>query len=289
VSAIAGVKRIGVVVHPSRDIAGPMRALETWVGDHDAELAQVAAAGQEREVAAATGAADCGLVVSIGGDGTMLSAIRAAMSAQVPVLGIACGSLGVLTTISASDVARALDRIDVGDWSERRLAALAVARPQQPELLALNDVAVVRGGVGQVRTSIALDGVLYTRIAGDGCIVATQLGSAAYTIAAGGPLLAPGTDAFVLTPLATHGGWSPPVVVGAGCELTLDVAAGVGGARLELDGQVLGEHSGTLTITLRRDVATVVSFDDQEPPLAGLRRRGILVDSPRILAEDARR
>lgn len=276
-------------MHPTRDIDGPLEAVRSWVRGHGAELVQVAAAGQEREVAKETAATECGLIVSIGGDGTMLSAIRAAMSAEVPVLGVACGSLGVLTTIAASDVPRALDRIAAGDWSHRSLPALAVGRPGESELLALNDVAVVRGGVGQVRTEIVLDGVLYTRIAGDGCVVATQLGSGAYTIAAGGPLLAPGAEGFVLTPLATHGGWSPPVVVGAGCELLLDVSAGVGGARLELDGQVIGGYSGTLTVTLRADVATVVGFADQERALTGLRRRGILADSPRILAEDARR
>jgi NAD+ kinase len=224
--------------------------------------------------------------VSIGGDGTTLAAIRAAIAADRPVLGVACGSIGALTTVAADGITRALDRFSRRDWLPRPLPALEVARDDGTGLFALNDIAIVRAGEGQVRATARVDGVLFVRLAGDGCIVSTPIGSSAYALAAGGPLIAPGTDAYLLTPLPTHGGFCPPLVVGADSELQLDSTAGHGGARLEVDGQVADTRVGPLAVTFRRAKATVVGFADQEPFLAGLRRRRIIIDSPRILAED---
>ncbi len=279
---------IGVVVHPSRNIDAPLNQLRDWADAHGTTVVQVAVAGQHRTVADPGDVGDCDLIVSIGGDGTMLAAIRAAEAARLPVLGVSCGSLGVLTAVSADATATALDRFRRGDWSPRGLPALDVTRAGAPALIAFNDVCVVRNGIGQVRVASTLDGVLFTRLAGDGCIVSTPLGSTAYALAAGGPLLAPGTEAFLLTPLPSHGGSRQPLVVPAGAELALEISTGVGGARLEIDGQVLDHDPTALGITLRQDVATLVSFPEQEPLFTSLRRRGIIADSPRIVADTAR-
>ena len=79
---------------------------------------------------------------------------------------------------------------------------------------AFNDIVVVRGGAGQVILDIDVDGAVFARLAGDGVVVATPLGSSAYTLAARGPLVAASADVVVLTPLAPHGGAVPPVVLG---------------------------------------------------------------------------
>ncbi len=279
---------VGVVVHPSRNIDGPLNLLRGWADAHGVTVVQVAVPGQHRTVADPGDVGDCDLIVSIGGDGTMLAAIRAAEAVRLPVLGVSCGSLGVLTAVSADAVATALDRFRGDDWSPRVLPALSVTAPGAPALIAFNDACVVRNGIGQVRVTSTIDGVLFTRLAGDGCIVSTPLGSTAYALAAGGPLLAPGTEAYLLTPLPSHGGSRLPLVVPAGAELALEISTGVGGARLELDGQVLDQDPGMLRITLRQDVVTLVSFPEQEPLFDSLRRRGILADSPRIVADTQR-
>jgi NAD+ kinase len=284
-----GAACIGVVVHPSRNIDVPLGRLRDWADEHSVAVVQVEVPGQHRAVAKSGEVSRCNLIVSIGGDGTMLAAIRAAVSANLPVLGVSCGSLGALTTVGADALPAALDRLAQGDWTPRMLPALSVTRPGEPDLFALNDVSIVRNGIGQVRVSSRVDGVLFTRLAGDGCIVATVLGSSAYSLAAGGPLLAPGTDAYVLTPLSSHGGSRQPLVVAASSELTLDVAVGMGGARLEIDGQIAATDPGELTIRLRQDVATLVTLSDSEPLFAALRRRGIIADGPRIVAEQLRR
>jgi NAD+ kinase len=279
---------IGLVVHPSRPLEVPLLELRQWAGRRTVELVQLPAFTHQQQVAAPGNANDCDLIVSIGGDGTTLAAIRAGIGASRPVLGIACGSLGVLTAVAVDQIARALERFSEGDWIPRPLPALDVRRDVGEPMLAINDLAVVRAGEGQVRVRAHVDGALFARFSGDGCIVSTPVGSSAYALSAGGPLLAPDTNTFVLTPLSAHGGAHPPLVLAAGGQLTLDTTAGYGGARLELDGQVADTRVGQLRIGLRPAVTTIVGFDDQEPFLAGLRRRNIIADSPRIVAEDAR-
>lgn len=283
------VSSIGVVVHPTREIDEPLGILRDWTGAHEVELVQVDVPGREREVTRHGRAEDCDLLVSIGGDGTMLAATRTALEAGRPVLGVACGSLGALTSVATEELEPALDRFARGDWVPRALPGLDVERAAGEDVLALNDMAIVRAGQGQIRVAATVDGTLYGRFAGDGVVVSTALGSSAYALAAGGPLMAPGTDAFLLTPLSPHGGFCPPLVIGAASILELEIDTSHSGARVELDGQVTGLEVCDLRIGLRSEVATVVSFGDAETMLSGLRRRGIIIDSPRITAEDARR
>lgn len=282
------VRRIGLIVHPTRNIDGPLTQVRDWAAAHEVELIQVPVLEDERRVADPGDPARCDLLVSIGGDGTMLAAIRAAIGARRPALGVACGSLGALTTVSARGVPGALTAFAEGRWTPRGLPALHVAADRSDPLTALNDLVIVRDGIGQVRLSAFVDGTLYARLAGDGGIVCTALGSSAYSLAAGGPLVAPGTPAFVFTPLPSHGGSHQPLVIGAGSTLRLEVSAGVGGARIEIDGQIAGPPPETLELTLREGVATLVGLRDQEPMFTSLRRRRLIVDSPRIVAEQER-
>ena len=255
-----------------------------WAREHSVEVDQLPLSAD----GVGGDPAGCDLVVAIGGDGTTLSAIRRASICQRPVLGVTCGSLGALTTVAAPDVGEALERFAQGAWAPQGLAALAVQTDEGRTIRAFNDIALVREGGGQLRIIARLDGALYARLAGDGAIVSTAIGSSAYALAAGGPLLDPALDAFVLTPLPTHGGFSPPLVMTAESRLEIEVSAGHVGGRLEVDGQVGGAVPERLTVKLERDAARIVSFDDQESHVTGLRRRGIITDSPRILAEDQR-
>jgi NAD+ kinase len=283
-----GVSRIGLVVHPTRDVNGPIRALRDWTASRGVELVQVSVPGQEQTVAEHRGADACELIVSIGGDGTALAATRAAAQAGRPVLGVACGSLGVLAAVGAADIVNAVERFTQGDWLPCQLPALHIGRDGGPALFALNDLVLVRAGDGQVRVTARIDGTLFARFAGDGCIVSTPVGSSASAPAAGGPLLSPDAGGYLCTPLSPHGGSCPPLVIAAGAELELDAVAGYDGARLEVDGHVADRKVGSLRIALRTGAATLVTFSDQEPFLTGLRRRRVIIDSPRILAEDDR-
>jgi NAD+ kinase len=118
-------------------------------------------------------------------------------------------------------------------------------------------------------------------------VVATQLGSSAYSMAAGGPVLGSGAG-WVVNPLAAHGGCIPPLVVGPDARVRLTIAPGYAGARVEIDGRPSDLPAGVFDITLQQDFATLVRLGDEEDHLTGLRRRKILMDSPRMLARDAR-
>lgn len=283
------LRHLGVVIHPTRNIDQALHMLREWAQRQGAELGQVPLERETREVAEPVAAEDVQLIVAIGGDGTTLAAIRVAATAGVPVMGVACGSLGVLTSVAQEGTPRALDRFRDGDWRPRKLPALALRPEGAGEQLAFNDCVVTRQGEGQVRVYSRIDGQLYSRLAGDGCIVTTALGSSAYNLAAGGPLLPLALPAFLMTALPSHGGFHPPLLIDAGSTLELEIAGGFGGARLEIDGQVAGQAPEALAVTLRQDTVTVVTFADTEPLLSGLRRRGILADSPRILADEGRR
>jgi NAD+ kinase len=278
-----------VVVHPSRTIDSPLRALRDWTDAHGIEVVQVAAPCRQQEVAERGDASECDLIVSIGGDGTALAALRTGAAARTPVLGVAYGSLGMLTSVDPAGVTEAVERFSRGDWMPRRLPSLRLRGRDGGEAFALNDIVIIRAGEGQVRVAAHIDGVLFARFAGDGCIISTPVGSSAYALSAGGPLLASGVSAFVLTPLPTHGGFHPPLVADGDSEFRLEIAGSHDGWRLELDGQVNDAPEGSLSVRLRRDGATLVGFDDQEPLLTGLRRRHIIIDSPRMLVDETRR
>ena len=261
--------RIGLVVHPTREIDEEVSAIREWAQRHSGAVVQVG--DQARRVAPVGQIDDCDLVVTLGGDGTMLTGIRTVSASQRPILGAACGSLGVLTKVEVEALGGALDRFASGDWVAEEMPALRAARDDGEEVTALNDVALVRSGEGQVTTEARVDGVLYARCVGDGFVVSTAAGSSAYTLAAGGPLLVPGTTAFVFTPLSSHGGTAPPLVVGQESVLELEVDLGHGDARLEVDGET-HPPPRSLNLGLQPRAAILVSYDDAEPQLAALRR-----------------
>ena len=282
------LQRLGLVVHPHRDVARALDAIHAWAGRHEADVVQLPVSGQERVVAEFGDAATCDLVLALGGDGTTLAALHLAAAAGRPVLGVACGSLGALTATSADELEEALQAIEAGAWRPRILPGAAIAPDGGEPEVALNDLVVIRRGAGQIAIGIDVDGDRYVRFAGDGVVIATPLGSSAYTMAAGGPILAPASRGLVLTPLAPHGGCCPPLVVGPESHVTVTIEPGHSGARLEFDGQIQLLEPHRLDVSWRAEHATLVAFEDAEPLLAGLRRRRILMDSPRVLARDDR-
>jgi NAD+ kinase len=267
------------------------RALEevgAWASANGLTVGQVQIPGQTRRVADPVAPAACDLVVALGGDGTALAALHAAAPSSRPVLGVACGSVGVLMSVPADRAVWALEEVAADRWAPVAVPGLEVVWGQAGREVAINDLAVLRDGPGQIIVSVTVDDVLYARMAGDGLVVATPLGSSAYTMAAGGPILAPGAAGMAITPLAPHGGSFPPLVTGVESRLTLAVEPGHGGVRHEVDGHLTPIDGRTLGVTWRTGYARLVMLAEEEPRLTGLRRRGLVLDSPRVLVRDAR-
>ena len=282
------LRQLGLVIHPTRHVEGVLEEIGAWASAHGLAVGQVQVPGQTRRVAEPVEAADCDLLLGVGGDGTALVALHAGAPSSTPVLGLAAGSIGALTTVSAKRATWALDQMAAGRWTPLAIPGLDVGWGEAAGDVAINDVAVVRDGPGQVIVSITVDGVLYAQIAADGLVVATELGSSAYNMAAGGPILAPGAVGMVVTPLEPHGGSCPPLVAGAASHLTLQIEPGFGGVRYELDGRRAAISGPLLTVHHHPDYATLVALTKDEPRLTGLRRRALVVDSPRVLVREHR-
>jgi NAD+ kinase len=282
-------ERVALVVHPTRRVDRAMATLTGWAGERGVELVQLAVDGDRHRELAPPGELEAGdLVVAVGGDGTVLASLRAAAPHGAPVLGVACGSLGALSAVPADRLAEALDRVWAGGWTARSLPALKIGSTGAAVDWAANDFVVVRRGAGQLVADVSVDGELYARMAGDGLVVATALGSSAYSMAAGGPVLAAGTPAFVCTPLAMHGGSAPPLVVGADAVITVVVRPGYAGFDVEVDGRERMGAERLFELTLHPDKLRLVAFDQAGRGLTGLRKRRLITDSPRVLARDER-
>jgi NAD+ kinase len=280
-------RRVALVVHPTRGIDRVLATIRRWTEEEELELVQLGAEGSRRVVAPAGAVTDADLVLALGGDGTVLAALRLAAETRTPVLGVACGSLGALSAVTADELDGALDRFRSGDWITRALPALEMTSEQGADW-AINDVVLVRRGAGQIAADITIDDDLYVRLAGDGVIVATPLGSSAYSLAAGGAVLPIGTQAFLCTPLAMHAGSAAPLVVPADAALTVLVDPGYAGFDVEIDGQRRHLEGTRFAFTLHEDRVSLVTFATMGRGLARLRRRGIIADSPRIAIRDKR-
>ena len=281
------MERVGVLVHPTRPVRDGLEVLEQWTQERGLGLVQIPT-GEEPSVAPPGEVTACDLITALGGDGTVLKALHAAGKTGTPVLGVAYGSLGVLTTVPEDELRSGLDRFAAGEWLARDLPALELGAGEGQPAWAINDLVLARRGGTQLIVDVRVDQELYVRLAGDGIVVATPLGSSAYSMAAGGPLLAAGTDAFVCTPLAMHGGSAPPLVVPDDREVTLEIHPGHDGFDLEIDGFHVDTEAQRFSITSHGGYATLVVLDGSRTGLPWLRERGLIRDSPRVAARESR-
>jgi NAD+ kinase len=278
------MERVGVLVHPTRAVNDAVEVLERWTSERGLDLVQVPS-GEQPAVAPAGEVNACDLIVALGGDGTILKALHASARARTPVLGVAYGSLGALTSVPLEELRGGLDRFAQGDWRGRTLPALALGADGMQVAAALNDVVLARGRGTQLALDVCVDGEVYVRLAGDGIVVATPLGSSAYSMAAGGPLLSARASAFLCTPLSMHGGCAPPLIVPEDAEVTLEVHPGHTGFYVDVDGFRVETQAESFAVTSERDYATLVAFEQSNTGLSRLRERGLISDSPRVTAQ----
>lgn len=189
-------------------------------------------------------ASTCDLAVVIGGDGTLLSAARALVDHNVPLVGINRGRLGFLADVPPSDGLEALNRIINGEFVEEKRALLQTRVLRDGECVAssyaFNDTVIrVRDRLQIMDYDIIIDDVLVTHQRADGLIVATPTGSTAYSLSNGGPIVAPTVDALIVHPICPHTLTSRPLLVEGESRIRVhlwddDVSA----AQVVCDGQV---------------------------------------------------
>jgi NAD+ kinase len=211
------------------------------------------------------------LLVSLGGDGTMLRTVGLVIGAGVPVLGINFGAFGYLTAAEPDGLRRAIERFLAGDYTlARRMTVDARIVPStggEPRFQAtgLNDIVLARpSGTHTIKASVAISGDRFLSYAADSMIVSTATGSTGYNLSARGPIVSPKLRCLVLTPVSPHMLFDRSIVLDASDEVSLHVQ-GRCGAELIVDGVPCGEVDVDEQLVCRagRDDAILVSFGDR--------------------------
>jgi NAD+ kinase len=250
------MRAVGLVLHPRRDSAEAVDAVLGWAGRK-----QIAVLGIEAEISrlncavvpvnAAELGSRCDLLVSLGGDGTMLRAMRLADRQRAPVLGVNLGKLGFLAEVDVPGLPDALSAIDSKQFTvEPRLAIDGMFGGQA--ITAFNDVAVVRvPGQGSAIVAVHVEEQPFVSYAADAVVVATPTGSTAYSFSAGGPIVSPEVEALLVTPAAPHSAYNRGVVLSASESVMLEILPASGRLAVEVDGAVAGYASPGERIGLR--------------------------------------
>lgn len=266
------LKTVGLVVrreHP-RAIA-LAHELAIWLrGRHLTTLAEPEVAAQlgaeatEREQLALR----AGLIVVLGGDGTLLSIARLVGERETPILGINLGGLGFLTEITTEEAQATLARVLAGDYEvDRRITLEATieshaagARVADRESFrALNDVVINKRALGRMlELNVVAGGERFCSYRADGLIIATPTGSTAYALSAGGPIVFPSLEVVVLAPICPHTLSNRPVVLPDSFEIEVRVKTDDNGAMLTVDGQQTARIASNDTLRVRRGKSPVV-------------------------------
>ncbi|GAA2335095.1 NAD(+)/NADH kinase [Dactylosporangium salmoneum] len=259
---------VGLVLHPVKPVDESVAAILAAARDHPVRILardsdRPRLPDQVRTVPDHAFAGEVDVIVALGGDGTMLGAMRLTAERPVPILGVNHGNLGFLAEIGPAELPAALDRLAAGDFTIERHACLEVSvkGAELPTRFGFNDVVLARAArTGGVSVDLRVNGVQYGYYRADAVVVATSTGSTAYNYAAGGPILSPSSDALVITPVAPMSGIARSVVLGAGDTVTLAVAGDSAPIAVDIDGTASAslDHGGELTATLRRGAAEVV-------------------------------
>lgn len=233
---------IGLVVHPERTRAvevlqevldgGASRGLRfISAGDHTDDLPGIEAGDVDTVE----------LVLSIGGDGTVLEAVKRALPAGLPILGINVGQVGFLAEIETSQIAETLDRIEARDWSVEERMTLKAEIEGGQTVHGLNDIVISKRLLNRLTSlAVSIDGIPFRTFRADGIIVASATGSTAYSFSAGGPAVDPTLRALFMTAIAPHSLFSRTLVYDAHRVLTF-VAGSDRPVGVEVDATALGE------------------------------------------------
>jgi NAD+ kinase len=249
------IKRIGIVSKPKkgeiREIAPPLiewlreRNVEVYIDKETASILE----SNERRISRNELPGKVDLVVVLGGDGTLLATVRALNRKVVPVLAVNLGGLGFLTVITREQLYPTLEGVLAGNFRvERRVqieGELVRADEVISSFLALNDVVLNKGAIARILDfDVLVDGKFVSTYKSDGLIVSTPTGSTAYSLAAGGPIVTPDVEAFIVTPICAHTLTNRPLVLPDTATIAVVVKSQREAAYLTVDGQVgIAAHS----------------------------------------------
>jgi NAD+ kinase len=216
----------------------------------------------------------CEMIISLGGDGTMLASARAVSGHQTPILGINLGGLGFLTEITSNDIDRTLDKLKNGDFfiEKRMVLETEVEGLKKFDQYALNDVVIDKGEVARLfQMHLYANDEFICSYSADGLIISTPTGSTAYCLAAGGPIINPKTNLIIVSPICPHSLATRPIIFSEDEKLKVVVELAQRGelaqreAILTIDGQVaFALKSGTSVLVRKaKHSVNLIKFKDR--------------------------
>jgi NAD+ kinase len=253
------MKKIGILYHPKVK-ATQIKAKEIEGFLESKGISAWACSAWDREKASAQ-LDGTDLVLTVGGDGTILRAAQVVIPGTTPITGINLGKLGFMTEFDADKALEKLpELLDKEGWTDERtmLQAEVAISGQEPRVFhALNDVVVARGEIARViRVEATVDGQHVTTYKTDGVIVATATGSTGYALAAHGPILHPQSGDFLLVPIAPHLSSAYALVLPEAAELKLRLST-YHPATISVDGHINLPLSNGDTITVKHSPNTI--------------------------------
>ncbi len=181
----------------------------------------------------------CHMVLSFGGDGTILSTARLLGHSGIPILGVKMGGMGFLAELAPDELFDSLDGILDGNYEIVERMVLQANFGSNETLFALNDFVFDKGAVSRIiRINTSINQEYLNTYIGDGLIVSSPTGSTAYSLAAGGPILLPSMDAIIINPISPHSLGARPVVIPADMTVRVEIEAAQQQVMLSADGQV---------------------------------------------------
>jgi len=257
---------VGLVLHPRRDCGDVIATVTGWARSRGVRVFGLPEEAERIDGEVTTVRPDelaqfADLVVSLGGDGTMLRAMRLTRGRQIPILGVNLGRLGFLAEIDVPELTEALGAINDNLFTVEARSGLG-AVVEGRDALAFNDIAVVRTpGQGKMAVvEVHVEGHPFVRYAADAVVVATPTGSTAYSFSAGGPIVSPNAEGLLVTPVAPHSAFNRALFLSSGEKLALGILPASGELAVEADGLLVGylRPGDVLDINLLPAAARVV-------------------------------
>jgi NAD+ kinase len=246
------MKKVLIIGNTEKEkIKNAFRELDLWIGERaHAVFMDVAEAEKTRPL-------EADFAIAMGGDGTFLRVSRMVSPYGIPMIGIHLGLFGFLAELTPKDMYDNLDKVFRGEYkiNTRMLLNCRLERNGVPvnESLGVNDAVVSRASLSRlVSIKLFIDGEEVATYSSDGLIVSTPLGSTAHCLAAGGPILSPEIDAFVISPICPHTLTNRPLVISGEAKVKMEVGSEGVGTGLTVDGQVFQELMPGDTINVER-------------------------------------
>lgn len=252
-------RNAGIIIHPEREDAR--------------QFAQKASAIlskkniKVREMPGTENAEVPDIILTFGGDGTLLAGAHYAILYQCPLLGFNVGTVGFLTEADPNALERCIDKLLRGDYRlEERSLLTITGSGLQKSFVALNDVVVTRGGYARlIRVESFINNEFHDTITADGIIVATPTGSTGYSLSAGGPVIEPSMNCMVITPVCAHSFRHCPTIVSTSSVIRIRLQpARAQTAELQIDGRNCGtlRNGDEILISGKEKGIRLIRFED---------------------------